>query len=95
MGTQRNTVGSLFICAVLCNFKLTLPFGGVITGMFYNVSACNAHKVDNTHVMSCVFITLLCDKKIITHKDLDSLLHSFPYCPAVIGGVVCGGLGYD
>jgi len=91
MGTQRNTVGSLFICAVLCNFELTLPFGGVTTGVFYNVSACNAHKVWIIHVMSCVFISLLCDKKIITHKDLDSLLHSFPSCPAVI----CGGLGYD
>jgi len=59
MGTQCNTVGSLFICALLYNFGLTLQFGGVITGMVYNVSARNAHGVDNTRVMSCVFITLL------------------------------------
>jgi len=50
MGTQRNTVGSLFICALLHNFGLTLPFRGVITGAFYNVSACNAHKVRIIHV---------------------------------------------
>jgi len=50
LGTQHNTVGSLFICALLYNFGLTLPFGGVITGVFYNVSACNAHKVWIIHV---------------------------------------------
>ena len=50
LGTQRNTVGSLFICALLYNFGLTLPFGGVITGVFYNVSACNAHKLWIIHV---------------------------------------------
>jgi len=50
MGTQRNTVGSLFICAVLYNFRLTLPFGGVITGVFYNISAYNAQKVWIIHV---------------------------------------------
>jgi len=50
METQRNTVGSLFICALLYNFWLTLQFGGVITGVFYNVSACNAHKVCVIHV---------------------------------------------
>ena len=48
MGTQRNTVGSLFI--LLYNFGLTLPFGGVITGVFYEISACNAHKVWIIHV---------------------------------------------
>jgi len=72
------------------------PFGGVITGVLYNVSACNAHKsVDNTCVSSCVFITLLCNnyfpQKFITHKDLESLLHSFPSSPAV----VCGGLRFS
>ena len=50
VGPQRNTVGSLFICALLYNFGLTLPFGGVITGVFYDVSACNAHKVWIIHV---------------------------------------------
>jgi len=97
MGTHRNTVGSLFVCALLYNFGVTLPFGGVITGAFCNVSACNAHKVwINTRVMSCVVITLLCNncfsQKFITHKDLDLLLHSFPSCPAVVCGASCGGL---
>jgi len=50
MGTQRNTVGSIFTCVALYNFGLTLPIGGVITGVFYNVSACNAHKVWIIHV---------------------------------------------
>jgi len=40
--------------------------------------------------MSCVFITLLCNnyfpQKFITHKDLESLLHSFPSSPAVVCG---------
>jgi len=49
-------------------------------------------SVDNTCVMSWVFITLLCNnyfpQKLITHKDLESLLHSFPSSPAV----VCSGL---
>jgi len=49
-GTQHKTVGSLFICALLYNFGLTLPFDGVITCMFYSVSACNAHKVWVIHV---------------------------------------------
>ena len=43
--------------------------------------------------MSCVFITLLCNNqffphKFITHKDLNSLLYSFPSCPAVVCGVL-------
>jgi len=33
----------------------------------------------------------LLSSKFITHKDLDSLLHSFPSCPAV----VCGGLWWS
>jgi len=51
--------------------------------------------VDNTCVMSCVFITLLCNnyfpQKFITHKDLESLPHSFPTSPAV----VCSGLRFS
>jgi len=52
-----------FICARLYNFVLTLVFGGrpIITCVFYNVSAWNAHSVDNTRVVSCVFISLLCN----------------------------------
>jgi len=57
-------------------------FSGVITGL------------DNTRVISCVFITLLCDNyfppKFVTHKNLDLLLYSFPSCPAV----VCSGLWF-
>jgi len=53
-------------------------------------------SVDNTRVMSYIFITLLCNnyfpQKFITHKDLlESLLHSFPSSPAV----VCGGLWWS
>jgi len=98
MGTQRNIVGSLFICAVLYNFGLTLLFGGVITGVFYSVSACNAHKVWIIHVYSYSlrihYITMqqqYFPQKFITRIDLDSLLHSFPSCPAVS----CSGLPFS
>jgi len=66
-------------------------------------------SVDNTCVTSCIFITLLCNnyfpQKFISHKDLKSLLHSFPFSPAVVCSglrcilrwcaVICGGLRFS
>ena len=100
MGTQRNTVGSLFICALLYNFGLTLPWWCYNLHVLQRQRMQCTQSVGNTRVTSCVFITLLCNnyfpQKFITHKDLDSLLHSFPSCPAVWSAVrpamVCGGV---
>jgi len=37
----------------------------------------------------------LVPQKFITHKDLDSFLHSFPSCPVVVCGVLWCGLRFS